>query len=150
MPAPVNYTTKISADKTVGEIQSILALYGAQRISTDYENGRPSGLTFSLMTEHGWAEIQLPVDVPAMKSLLVDKNNAGQLRSLSQAERTSTEHAERVAWRIMKDWIQAQMALVESRMLSLTEVMLPYIVTDTGKTYLQRFRENTLQLEARK
>lgn len=33
----LNYTTKIAAAKTVGEIQAILARAGAQSISIDYD-----------------------------------------------------------------------------------------------------------------
>ena len=37
----LNYTTKIAASKTVGEIQAMLAKHGASRIATDYHDGGP-------------------------------------------------------------------------------------------------------------
>lgn len=44
----LNYTTKIDASKTLGEIQGILARHGANNISIDYQNGNPIALTFTI------------------------------------------------------------------------------------------------------
>ena len=68
--AVLNYTTRIAATKTVGEMQNALAQAGASRISTDYEDGRPSALSFMLVTPHGPRHFTLPVNVPAMHRLL--------------------------------------------------------------------------------
>lgn len=38
-----NYTTKVPAAKTVGEIQAILARHCASRIMLDYDDGRMLG-----------------------------------------------------------------------------------------------------------
>jgi hypothetical protein len=46
----LNYTTKIDAKKTVGEIQDILASHGASKIMIDYENSVPIAITFQVNT----------------------------------------------------------------------------------------------------
>ncbi len=33
-----------------------------------------------------------------------------------------------VAWRIVKDWLEAQLALLQSRQVKLEQVMLPYML----------------------
>ncbi len=44
-----NYTTKVPAVQTVGEIQGILAAHGARKVMMDYaENGRVTAVTFAL------------------------------------------------------------------------------------------------------
>ncbi len=48
----------------------------------------------------------------------------------------------RTAWRIVKDWVEAQMALVETKMVSTQEVFLPYTVMRDGKTLSQKINEN--------
>ncbi len=50
--------------------------------------------------------------------------------------------AVRTAWRIVKDWVEAQMALVETKMASTTEVFLPYAIGRDGKTMFQKVVEN--------
>lgn len=144
MPAPVNYTTKIAASKTVGEMQQMLAQHGAQRIAVDYEDGRPSALSFALTTVHGVRLFSLPVNIDGMHGLLKKKDVAGELRSGSRAERTSREQAERVAWRIMKDWLGAQLALIDSEMVDLTTVMLPYLRISDDETLAQAYVANEL------
>lgn len=146
MPAPVNYTTSISAPKTVGEMQEMLARHGAQRIAVDYENGCPSALSFALETPHGVQLFTLPVNIDAMHRLLALKDQRGELKSGVKATRSSREQAERVAWRIMKDWLGAQLALIESSMVDLTQVMLPYLRVDENRTLWQAYQDQPLEL----
>ena len=56
------------------------------------------------------------------------------------AERNQ-EQALRVAWRITKDWIEAQMAIVETHMVTMPQVFLPYVVTDNQQTVYERVIE---------
>lgn len=151
MVAPLNYSTKIAASKTVGEMQALLADHGAARISVDYDGGAPCALHFMLLTPHGQRSFSLPVNVAAMEALLVAEDRAGRLRSGSKAERVSRAQAERVAWRVMKNWLEAQLALVATQMVSVDEVFLPYLVLDhsSGRTLYESYREREqLALEA--
>ena len=56
------------------------------------------------------------------------------------------EQAERVAWRIVKDWVEAQMAILESEMVKLDEIFLPYMVNDAGQTLYEAYVSNQLLL----
>lgn len=145
MPAPVNYTTQIAATKTVGEMQAMLAEHGAQRIAVDYEGGCPSALTFALQTEHGMRLFTLPANIDRMHWLLLEKEKKKQLKSGTKATRSSREQAERVAWRIMKDWLAAQLALIESTMVSIDQVMLPYLRVDDHRTLWDAYRDSELK-----
>lgn len=151
--AVLNYTTQISANKTVGEMQAALAAAGAGRISVDYEGASPVALSFMLATPHGPRHFTLPVNVDAMHRLLVAQDRAGKLRGGTKATRSSREQAERVAWRVMKDWLLAQLALVETEMAGLDQVMLPYLqIDEAGRTLYASYREReaaaTLALES--
>lgn len=151
--AVLNYTTQIAANKTVGEMQAALAQAGAGRISVDYEGAAPNALSFMLATPHGPRHFTLPVNVDAMHRLLMAQDKAGKLRGGTKANRSSREQAERVAWRVMKDWLLAQLALVETEMAGLDQVMLPYLqIDDSGRTLYASYRETesaaTLALES--
>jgi hypothetical protein len=132
----LNYTTTISADKTAAELGRILAKGGAASVSTAYEDGRPVGVGFSLQTPHGARHFQLPVNVAGVHAALrADKSVPERYRLLAQAER--------VAWRIVKDWIEAQVALVQAQMATLDEVMLPYLLeVGSGRTLYQVYVAN--------
>lgn len=145
----LNYTTQIPAVKTIGEVQTLLAKHGANRIALDYDDGRAVGVTFAIVTAHGPRLFTLPVDVAAMHRLLVAEYDAGRIKNARPPMRTR-EHAERVAWRVIKDWLAAQLALVQTEMAALDQVMLPYVHADSsGRTLYAAYRdrENVLALE---
>lgn len=71
-------------------------------------------------------------------SFLIDTGNIKATR----------EQAERVAWRILKDWVEAQMALLDIQMVRFEEIFLPYIETGNGQTIYERLEEKQFLLEA--
>ena len=97
----LNYTTKVNVYTTLGEIQAQLVTHGAKKIMQDYDDqGRISALTFLIDTPSGMRGIRLPANVDAVNKVLA-----------KQKVKCDWEQAERVAWRIVKDWVEAQMAL---------------------------------------
>lgn len=137
----LNYTTTVAAEKTAGEMSKMLAKHGASRVTVEFDAGRHVGLTFTLPTPHGPREFSLPIDVDAVQTLL-----AKQVRDRVIQKRYATpEQAERTAWRVAKDWLAAQLALIEAQMATLDEVMLPYLIVEPGperKTLYARYREH--------
>lgn len=137
MPKPLNYTTSIAADKTVAECQMMLGEHGADAIAITFKDRRPAGLRFML---DGNTYV-LPVDAEAMSRVLAQAHRDGQVKSISRAIALSAEHAERVAWRVVKDWLEAQLALAATSMAGLDEVMLPYLLVDQDRTLRHQWRE---------
>ena len=126
----LNYTTSIGADKTAAEVSKILARAKVASTSIHYDgNGAPSGISFTLTTPHGARDFQLPVNVEGVYQILRnDRTISPRLRGRDQAVR--------VAWRIAKDWVEAQVALVTAGMVKMDEVMLPYLVVGDGRKTL--------------
>ena len=50
--------------------------------------------------------------------------------------------AVRIAWRIVKDSVEAQMALVQTQMVTTAEVFLPYAVMRDGRTLAEYAQTN--------
>jgi hypothetical protein len=40
----------------------------------------------------------------------------------------------RTAWRIVKDWVEAQLAIIETRMVKTEQVFLPYVIMRDNRT----------------
>lgn len=132
----LNYTTQIASEKTVTEIQGILARAGALAIMTEYDqNAVLCGISFRIGTPHGPLSYSLPCDVEAVLRILTTQRKAGKV----PAKLVTKEQAARVGWRIIKDWIEAQMALVQTQMVTLDQVFLPYARTNNGETVYQRY-----------
>ena len=133
----LNYTTKVNVYATLGEIQGVLVKHGAKKIMQDYDDaGRITALTFSIETPAGVRGIRLPANVDAVHKVLT-----------RQRVKCDREQAERVAWRIVKDWVEAQMAILESEMVQMDEIFLPYMVNNAGQTFFQAYQANQLRLE---
>lgn len=49
----------------------------------------------------------------------------------------------------MKDWVEAQMALLDIEMVRFEEIFLPYIETDTGQTVYERLEKQQFMLEVK-
>lgn len=144
---PLNYTTTIPVHQTVVECQSILASAGASSVAVHFEDGRPAGLSFTLKTPHGMRAFTLPVDIPAMQAVLKKADFSSLKASRSKLDQlVSLEHAGMVAWRVVKDWLEANLALIAAQMATLDSVMLPFLHVDGERTLYQAYQERETAL----
>ena len=126
----LNYTTKVPAERTVSEIMRLLVRRGATEIMTVYgEDAEPRGLKWRLNTDHGPLAFALPCNVPQVFHLLTLE------RILVRDTEARRQQATRVAWRILKDWIEAQFALLDTGMVELEEIFLPYVLQGDQTLY---------------
>lgn len=51
------------------------------------------------------------------------------------------QHASNTAWRNIKDWIDAQIALVETGQIELQEAMLPYLTVSNNQTLYMKMKD---------
>ena len=56
------------------------------------------------------------------------------------------DQAERTGWRNLRDWVLAQMAIIEAGMASVDEVFLPYLTDGHGNTLYTLYSSGTLRL----
>lgn len=132
-----NYTTTIKTEKTINEIQQILSKHKAKAILIEYGDiGNVKAISFKIDTSQGMIGIRLPARQENVLKILrrqKQKNNA---------IKATNEQAEKTAWRNIKDWIDVQMALIETEMVTVDEVFFPYILNNEGQTLYEAFREN--------
>lgn len=133
----LNYTTKVDVFQSLGEIQASLVKHGARKILQDFdEKQRVSAISFMIETPAGQKYIRLPANVKAVLKVLKE-----------HGVKCDQDQAERVAWRITKDWVQAQMAILEAEMVSMEEVFFPYLLDGSGeKTLFEAYREKQQHL----
>lgn len=142
--AILNYITTVDSLKTVSEIEYILVKHNAKSIMKNYDGESIMGLSFLIDTGVQQIPVRLPVRVDECLEVL-KKEKKNSPRSNIKATR---EQAERVAWRILKDWVEAQMALLDIQMVRFEEIFLPYIETENGQTIYERLEEKQFLLKA--
>jgi hypothetical protein len=133
--AILNYTTSIDCERSISEIQKCLRLRGVEKIITDYLNGMPSAVTFCITIKGNMVAFNLPANYSGvLKAMQKDKK--------VPRSKCTPEQAQRVAWRIVKDWVFAQMAIVDAQLADLAEVFLPYAITKGGTTLYKEIQTN--------
>lgn len=140
--AILNYTTTVDAFKTVSEIEYILVKHKAKSIMKHYDGESIIGLSFLIDNGYQQIPVRLPVKTDECLKVLKKEKAAGKKNI-----KDTREQAERVAWRILKDWVEAQMALLDIEMVSFEEIFLSYIETSSGKTVYQCMEEKKFLLE---
>lgn len=132
----LNYTTSIEAEKTVGQIQKMLSLAGARAIMTQYDQDQVlSSIAFQIDHQGQMLSFLLPAQLDKIWTIL--QNDDKVPRRLK-----SRDQAARVTWRIIKDWVEAQLAIIEAEQAEMVEVFLPYMQDAQGQTVYQRLEHH--------
>lgn len=113
---------------------------------SEYFGGEVVAISFSILIEEREILFRLPVRwgkyLPVMVRAQQTKRTG---RSRAPVDR---DQAKRTAWRVAKAWLEAQLALIDSGMVELQEVMLPYIVQPGGQeTLYERLTKTGFLLE---
>lgn len=141
--AILNYTTTVDSFKTVSEIEYILMKHKAKSIMKNYDGESITGLSFLIDTGIQQIPVRLPVKVDECLMVLKKEKTENPKKQIKDTR----EQAERVAWRILKDWVEAQMALLDIEMVRFEEIFLPYIETSSGQTIYEKLEEKQFLLE---
>ena len=133
-----NYTTKVDPFVSLGKIQGCLSSHGARKIMIDYDDaGEPSALIFVIEAPGiGEAGFQLSANID---SILAAANK--------QKTKIDRKQAVRIAWRNIKDWVTAQMEIIETGQASMDEVFLPYLCVEKGFNIYQAIKAGKVLLK---
>jgi hypothetical protein len=133
----LKYTTEIDADKTAMEISKMLSKAGATAILTEYnkEEEYVSAIAFRILLNNQPLEFRLPCDWKPVLTLL-ERDPKVPRRLINQPQ------AVRVAWRIVRNWVEAQLAIIETRMVKTEQVFLPYAIMRDNKTLYEHVQAN--------
>lgn len=141
--AILNYTTTVDSFKTVSEIEYILMKHKAKSIMKNYDGESIIGLSFLIDTGVQQIPVRLPVKVDECLKVLKREKKENPRKQIKDTR----EQAERVAWRILKDWVEAQMALLDIGMVRFEEIFLPYIEINTGQTIYECLEQKQFLIE---
>lgn len=131
-----NYTTKVPAVQSVGEIQGILASHGARKCMMDYdEKGCVTAITFALELNGALQGFRLEAKPQGVISVMA-----------KDGSKCTRDQAERIAWRNIKDWIAAQVALVETEQASMAELFFSKIIDRNERTLFEAFQQGQFLL----
>lgn len=132
-------TTKISAEKTVAQIQEVLGKNGADQILIEYDHGEVVGICFRVFVSGKSLPFRMPCKwEPIFEHFLERRTN---MVHDEKALDVLTQKSKRVAWRQILRWVEAQMAMIQTSMVKMHEVFLPYLQTGINETLFQKLEK---------
>lgn len=123
--------TEVKPEKTAAEVAACLIQAGAKSIATDYIMGKVTGLRWTMEIHKRDVLFAMPTRVEPVYQIL-RKRRVGYIGA--QDEINLRAKAERVAWRQLLRWTQAQMAMIDCGMVKPAEVFMPYIEFAPGQS----------------
>lgn len=133
-----NYASKAPLPGIFAAIQKTLISHKAKQVTYDYdENGRVIAITFLVQTKTGTLPVRLPARFDRVKQIFDE-----------QGLRYKEDQPYRTAWATIRDWLDAQMALLDWEMVKMEEIFLPYAVDRNGRTYFEVIEERGFLLDA--
>lgn len=133
-----NRTSK--GKNTFDKIQYILSVNGANKIMFDYKEGKVIAITFSLDIDGNQMGFILPALVENVTEILYGGLNGwGKPKQITPLNR---EQAYKTAWANIRDWIDAQLALVQTRQAKIQHIFLPYLIMKGGRTLAETIESN--------
>ena len=141
-----NYTSDVPVDRTIARIERTLITCRVSGIMKEYDAaGAVAAIVFRIPAASSDLTVRLPVDEKsAIEALWMDYadgeklNAAGTALAWTSRKRKSkadfVEQGRRTAWKIMQDWVEVQMSMIQMRQAETLEVFLPYIWDTSSKT----------------
>ena len=146
-----NYTSNVPVSETIHKIEKVLIRCGVAGIMKEYGlNTKVIAVTFQVASPGGKITIRLPVEEQHALDALWEEYIGDDLLSDGRVKWSSrkrkpksdfTEQASRTAWKIIQDWVEVQMSMIQLKQADLIQVFLPYVF-DGKRTYYQAIKES--------
>jgi hypothetical protein len=154
-----NYTSNVPVSETLYRIEKVLIRCGVSGITKEYgPNSEVIAVKFHIHINPESPEftIRLPADKEKALDALwldyvgedkVDANGRFTEWNCRKKKKRAdfAQQAERTAWKIIQDWVEVQMSMIQTRQAEFTEVFMPYIF-DGNQTVYQRVKSGNLRM----
>lgn len=142
-----NYTTEAKTEKMVADIQQILVDFGATGIGFGYAEGKISSINFQILMEGNSQVVSLPLFADKVHEVLRQQGVFGVKRQKGynrndQATDKELDQAYRTALATVRDWLDAQLAYLQTKQVDFPQLFLPYIQGRDGRTVYEVLKEN--------
>lgn len=139
-----NYTSEVPVERTINRIEQILMNIGAANILKDYENGKLVSIKFAVIepTTNKKIVIIIPANVAAVQRVFESEVIR---RPTKQRLQRIEDQAARTAWKLMQEWLEIQLSLIEMNQVEILQVFLPYIF-DGRQSFYAALKSNGFKL----
>lgn len=138
-----NYTSNVPVARTLSRIEECLAEAGATGIMKEYKKGFLTALAFRVTLPTGRAmSIRLPANADGVFAALMKEVKRPREGTAAKIR----EQAGRTSWKLMQDWVEVQLSLIQMQQADFVQVFLPYVWDGKTTFYEQLKAKNFLAL----
>lgn len=139
-----NYTSTVQSSRSVQYIEDKLVRHGAKNIMKFYKEGKLDGIAFIIFI-NGKGDI--PFRVPARIEKVYEIFKASIRRPNKNTYKNLLDQAERTAWKLLSDWVDVQMSLVELEQVEFLEVFLPFVYDPAKEqTFFEKIKDGQFKM----
>jgi hypothetical protein len=119
------------------EVKKILTRFGCESIG--FMDDMAKHEVF-LAFQHRGRQVQMPVSAKGWATMWIKENPFNGRRRMTQVEyeQDALRQGHIAVNSILRDWVKAQITIIESGIVSFESVFLPFMLTADGRTVLQR------------
>lgn len=140
-----NYTSTVPASTSIGRIQKTLVEAGATDISQKYDPTTKVCISISFrMVIAGQTPMffQLPAKVEPCFVILWKSVKRPQ----PDTKKKTFEQAERTAWKIVADWVEIQLAMIQMEQAEPLQVFLPFVYNPAKEvTFYEQLKQSNFK-----
>jgi len=119
-------------------------------------DGEIGAISFQILAATGKLTIRLPADKErALEALWLDYADGAKLNAKGDAieeygnrkklrKQDFAKQADRTAWKIVQDWVEVQMSMIQLKQAETLQVFLPYVYNGK-KTFYQSLKETNFR-----
>ncbi len=134
-----NYQATQSPTSSIAVIEELVVKrMNATQFFKEYKDGKIVAVVFVIPTKHGYRSFKLPARVNQVIRALY-----GEKREYSPQQ---WEQARITAWANVRDWVDAQVALIETEQVKVEEVFLPYMANERGETLFEVMEKSGMRI----
>ena len=137
-----NYSSQVSVGRSIGHIEDVLSAHGARQILKGYDDSQVTSVSFIIAVDGISMPFRLPARITECERVLRGRIRRPRTDTLKRIG----QQAARTAWKIVSDWVDAQMAMIELSQVEMMEVFLPYVYDPLREqTYFEILKEQGFQ-----
>lgn len=130
-----NYTSRTPVNNIIKDITEILLDFGATGVGFDYKDGYIKGIQFKINVMGGDKLVIVPCEWEKVKVLLSGPKS-----------KCPNDKAYRVAMANVRDWLDAQLAMMATNMVEFPQIFLPYMTNNEGKSLYEAMKQSNFYL----
>lgn len=144
-----NYTSSIPASLSMSRIEEMLVKAGAMDIHKSYNNDQVCDAIIWVMIVPGVVQplhFKLPAKVEACYNALWKQYCKEVKKPQESTKKTIREQSARTAWKIIHDWVELQLTMIELDQAEPMELFLPYVYNPESKqTFFEHAKEKSFK-----